>query len=183
MVSKFRDACLGWQHSSPGVMARRNTCSIASIAASTIRPSRAITPCAIRAVACSTAIAAGACCVVPGPRPRYCVHCLRPHRSGCTCEISIFLKRRGAQCNGIPWILLQAAQESELEARVAPSYVPEQADTAFSRKARQSPVLCSQGLAAPSLAVLGPKGVARLPPVCDAPFLSQGLAGAGRPAD
>ena len=43
-------------------------------------------------------------------------------------------------------------------------------------------MLCSQGLAAPSFAVLGPKGVARLPPVCDAPFLSQGLAGAGRPA-
>jgi hypothetical protein len=42
-------------------------------------------------------------------------------------------------------------------------------------------VLVSQGLAAPSLAVLGPRGVARLLPVCDAPFLSHGLAGAGRP--
>ena len=43
-------------------------------------------------------------------------------------------------------------------------------------------VVTSQGLAAPSLAVLGPKGVALLLPACPAPFRSHGFAGAVLPA-
>ena len=43
-----------------------------------------------------------------------------------------------------------------------------------------TPPACSQGLAAPSFAVLGPRGVALLVPACL--FLSHGLRGAGLPA-
>ena len=41
-------------------------------------------------------------------------------------------------------------------------------------------MVVSQGFGAPSLAVLGPKGVVEL--VVAGPFRSQGFAGAGRPA-
>ena len=53
-------------------------------------------------------------------------------------------------------------------------------DTEAPRDLQVTPPACSQGLAAPSLAVLGPRGVALLVPACL--FLSHGLGGAGLPA-